>query len=241
MRVDPGKPAIETNPSAASAQNYTGGNINFPSRSATAGYRRSLLSFSTTISSINITAFGTLALYDRIQAIGANFALATNRAPASPVNTLRYGGNVGANSAVNNEIWIEQVTASTAASVHNITYLDANGAQRIGPLFTAPNAITPVGSMYRYPLLAAGSFGVQQIQTATGTTASGGTGNYVIMKHIASISVSAMNTFTELNFLDNVLTMPRIHDDANLQLLWLPTQTTTSGFNVTGTITTVYN
>ena len=241
LRTKTGVPALETvNPANATTTNYTGGNLNFPSRSATAGYRRSLLSFSAVAQT---NSQGVLALYDRIQAVGANFAITTGRTPVTGVNVGRYGGASGSNSGANNELWIEQVTQSTAASTHQITYQDTSGTPRTGASFLVPLAVVRTGTMYRYPMLAASaSHGVVQIVSAGGTNAAGGTGSYVIMKPIAFVSITAPNVTSEINFLDNVLTMPRIHDSANLQLMWLPTNTVSNAaLAISGTITTVYN
>lgn len=243
LRVDAGKPGAETNPTAGNTQNYTGGNINFPSRSATAGYRRSLLSFSA-IAGAN--SQGVLALYDRIQAVGANFAIATNRAPTTSVNVGRYISPSGTESAANNQLWIEYATAAAAgtSATHAVTYVDSSATSRSGTLFTTPNAAAPIGAMYRYPILpTSGSIGITSVTSVTGTAVTNsGTGNYVIMKPIAYLNISVAHAWTEVNFLDNILTMPRIHNDANLQLVWLPTATGGNAtISITGVITTVYN
>lgn len=123
------------------------------------------------------------------------------------------------------------VTTATTAGNGRITpsYLDQGGAGPVagGSLFAAATA-HPTGCFYgatntivtpgglNMPL-AAGDIGVQRISSyAIDTGATSGVGCFMLHRPIASVPLVAANVAGERSFLQDVLTLPRIYDDACL-------------------------
>jgi hypothetical protein len=177
----------------------------------------------------------TLMLYDRLAAVNATWAAASQTINSGALN--RYAGA----AATLNEAWLELTTASTGAGA-NIglsSYTSADGTTGLaGPNLAAlPAAATNVDVMVQLPLNATKQ-GVRSVETlAIGTTPTAAVGNVVILRPLARIPLLA-NVWNEVSFLDDVMTLPRIYDNACLGLAMLATGTT--AVNVWGSLVCAY-
>ena len=224
--------------------NYTSGNGMTVSSRGT-GAVRHLISFS--ISSnfqSQVTTAGSLLLCDRLQSIFVNLN-AARTITGGGQSVPRYAGAF----AVNNELWIEWVGAGTAAtSTVIVTYLDSTGTSRTTPTLTIP-IVSTVGAMLRVPLVSDNrpGKGISQIVSITGTNAAGGTVNFVILRPLAwvpitapAITVTSQSVSAETNYLDGVLSLPKIFDDANLTFMEISSGGTSLQFRLCGTLKTAY-
>jgi hypothetical protein len=143
----------------------------------------------------------TLVLYDRLWHAGA-FSFATNYALTGvPSFSTRVPGGT---DFTNTEIWIEQVTAGTLVQNVAITYTNqAGGTGKLTGTVAAPAAMI-VGRMFPMPL-AAGDSGVQAITNVTGSVASAGTYNVVIMRRLATVRIPLANGAVKLGFAETAL------------------------------------
>jgi len=203
------------------------GSMYFPDRSTDQRY---LLSFGAVA-----TQNCTLLLYDRL--VGVNVTLASASQTLNTSALTRYTGT----DATLNEAWLEMTTASTAAGA-NIglsSYTAADGTSGIAApnLAALPAAAFNVDAMVQLPMNAAEQ-GIRAAATlAVGTTATAGVANFLIIRPLARIGLLA-NVWNEVSFLDDVLGLPRIYDNACLGLAMLASGTTAT--NVWGNITCAY-
>jgi hypothetical protein len=203
------------------------GSMFFPDRSPDLRY---LLSFGAVA-----TQNCTLMLYDRLA--GVNVTLASASQTINSGALTRYSGT----AATLNEAWLEITTASTGAGA-NIglsSYTSADGSTGVDAVarIALPAAATNVQAMVQLPL-AASEQGIRAAATlAVGTTATAAVANFLIIRPLARIGLLA-NIWNEVSFLDDVLGLPQIYDDACLGLAMLATGTT--AVNVWGNITCAY-
>lgn len=212
---------------ASDSSSFVAGSMFFPDRSTD---QKHLLSFGAVA-----TQNCTLMLYDRLVAVNVTLASASQTVNSSAIT--RYTGADGAL----NEAWLELTTASTGAGA-NIglsSYTAADGSTgNTGPNLAAlPATATNVDAMVQLPM-SASKQGVTAIATlAVGTTATAGVANVMILRPLVRIPLLA-NIWNEVSFLDDVLSLPRIYDNACLGLAMLASGTTAT--NVWGTITCAY-
>jgi hypothetical protein len=230
----PGSPGAGANAATTPGTVYTSdattpvaGTMWFPDRSTD---QKHLLSFGAVA-----TQNCTLMLYDRLAGVSVTLASASQTINSGALG--RYSGT----EAVLNEVWLEMTTASTGAGA-NIglsSYTSADGSTGVaGPTNLAlPAAAFNVDAMMQLQMNA-GEQGVRSVETlAVGTTATAGVANLLIIRPLARIPLLA-NIWNEVSFLDDVLSLPRIYDNAALCLAMLATGTTAT--NVWGTITCAY-
>jgi len=181
---------------------------------------------------------GTLVLYDRLAGVGG---IAMNATGSKTVNSAALD-HLGSTLAVSNEVWLEWTTAATTTPPvgHLLTYTSADGtASNVGPNISPaiPLASAAIGCMTPVPLLA-GKLGVRSVETFNcDTAAAAGAANLLIIRRLAALPLVA-NQWNEISFLDDVLSLPRIYDNATLGLMWLGTTTTIP--QITGTVTQAY-
>jgi len=159
---------------------------------------------------------GCLMLYDRLVGVAG---ITLNSTGAKTVNSTavpRYSGT----DAFDNEAWLEITTATSAtAPIVNISsYTAADGSTGLaGGSVTFPNAASLAGVMVPLPL-ADTDAGVRSVETLNvGTAGGAGVATVVILRPIARIPILA-GIPTGVSFLDDVLTLPRILDNACLAL-----------------------
>lgn len=167
------------------------------------------------------TAAGLFMLYDRLWQNGAT-AISPTTTSAQTVNSIALtrpdalGGNA--------EAWLQVYSAMGAATpAITISYTDQDGnAANTG---TAVAVVTGAGVARCFPFsLASGDTGVRSIQSITiGTSWVSGQVGLVIRRHLATIPAIATNAGVTYGPLD--LGMPQIHDNACLELMWVPNNT----------------
>jgi hypothetical protein len=229
-----GNPGAGSNPATTPGTVYTSdsstpvaGSMYFPDRSTD---QRHLMSFGA-VASQNCT----LMLYDRLAAVSATWTQTSQTINSGALT--RYSGT----DAILNEAWLELTTASTGAGA-NIglgSYTSADGSTGVaGPnLAQLPATATNVDVMVQLPLNAAEQ-GVRSVETlAIGTTPTSAVGNVVILRPLARIGLVA-NIWNEVSFLDDLMGLPRIYDNACLALAMLASGTTAT--NVWGTVSCAY-
>jgi len=124
-------------------------------------------------------------------------------------------------------------TAGTAGNGEVLpTYLDQDGNSQAAPRSLKAVATThPTGCFYSdasaavtlgspYMALAAGDTGVQRISSYTIPTGlTSGVGAFILHRPIAEIPLTALNTASLINFLNEDPSLPRIHDDSCLAFI----------------------
>lgn len=190
-----------------------------------------------------LTSFGavsatdcTLMLYDRLAAV-SGISLATTGAKTVNSGALtRYSGT----DAILNEVWFEVTTATTVstATFNLDSYTSADGSTLLaGPAISLASGVD-AHSMFQLPLNAAEQ-GVRSVGAGVNVSAAAtaGAGNIVILRPLARLGLRA-NVWNEISFLDDILSLPRIYDNACLGMALLASAATAQ--TVRGTITCVY-
>lgn len=153
---------------------------------ATAGYPSITAASATKYLSGNefaSTVASRIRLFDRVFACGA-YAFNANTALASqPSYAARLPGTVYDGL----ELWVEQVTAATGNQAVNVTYNDQGGASGSTGAVGIGAAPT-VGRCWQLPL-ASGDSGVQTITNVTGSVATVGTFNVMVLRPLCSMKV----------------------------------------------------
>lgn len=179
----------------------------------------------------------TLMLYDRLAGVsGISLATTGNKTVNSGALT-RYSGT----AADDNEVWLEVTTATTTTapvvSLNSYTSADGSTGQSGGTV-TFPAAATDLHTMIKMPMSATKQ-GVRSVEAGlnVATAAAAGAVNVLIIKPIAYLALAA-NVYNETSFLDDVLQLPQIFDNATLGLAILAT--TTTAVTVTGKVFCAY-
>ncbi len=129
-----------------------------------------------------------ITLYDRLFVCGAYAFNAATTLAAQP----SYSARLPNTDYGLTELWLEQVTASTGIQSVAVTYTNQAGtaAKTTGTVSTGV-ALT-VGSCLQLPL-AAGDSGLQKIESVTGTVATVGTFNIMVLRELWSGRVKIAN------------------------------------------------
>lgn len=175
------------------------------------------------IVNFNNTVATNLLLYDRLFHAGAfsfNANVTLTAQPAFSGRCPDYSG--GANWGAGNEIWLEQVTASTGTQSVAVTYTNQAGVTgRTTGVFSVGAAFT-VGSMIKLPLQA-GDSGVQKIESVVGTVATAGTFNILVARPLWMARVPVANG-GDVHGIDRT-GMPVVYADSALALATQPDST----------------
>jgi len=191
---------------------------------ATAGYPVITAASATKyLSSVQSTSslVSRLRLFDRLFACGA-YAFNANTNLASQPS---YAGRLPGTVYNGLEIWVEQVTTATGNQAVNVTYNDQGGASSSTGAVGIGAAPT-VGRCWQLPL-AAGDTGVQQINNVTGSVASAGTFNVMVLRPLCDLVVTIAGLGETLDFLKTGL--PQIYTDSALYFLINVPSGTSSG------------
>lgn len=231
-----GSPGAGSNPAAtpgtvmeSDSTTPKAGSMYFPDRSTDQRY---LLSFGAVA-----TQNCTLMLFDYLAGVSGISLASTGAKTVNSGALTRYSGT----DATLNEVWLETTTAgTTTAPVVNLnSYTSADGSTGLaGPNLTLPSATMNVQSMVQLPLNAAEQ-GVRSVEAGlnVGTAGTAIVVNVMIIRPLARIGLLA-NVWNEVSFLDDVLGLPRIYDNACLGLAFLASGTTATTF--WGNITCAY-
>lgn len=189
---------------------------------ATAGYP-SINSFGGTegyISRIDFanTVASRIQIFDRVFLAGA-YAFNANTTLASQPSFADRLPNTDYKAL---EIWVEQVTAATGNQAVNVTYTDQDGNTGATTGAVGIGAAPTLGRCWQLPL-AAGDSGVQAITNVTGSVASAGTFNVMLLRPLWSGRI----LFNNYGDIHNMLTtgLPRIYDTSALYVLIAPDAT----------------
>lgn len=159
---------------------------------ATTGYPA--IAFSTGVGYLSSVMFGStvaqrLQVYDRLFHSGAHAFNAADTLTSQPSYSARipntnYGGT---------QIWVECVTGFTGTPSVAVTYTNQAGTAGRTTGTVSMGAALTLGSMIQLPL-ASGDAGVQKIESVTGTVASVGTFNVVVIRPLWSGRVNFINS-----------------------------------------------
>lgn len=155
-------------------------------------------------------------------AFNANVALTSQ---PSYLARLPNGGEIGGQTA----IWVEQVTAATGNQAVNVTYQDELGNTGNTTGAVGIGAAPTVGRMWQLPL-AAGDAGVQRIDNVTGTVATAGTFNVLVLRELFTVRVKIANDGGTLSFVDSK--MHEIFADSALFAMVAADSTSTGVFDL---------
>ena len=159
------------------------------------------------------TVGSTIRIFDRLW-VGGTYTFNANVAVTSPSWASRVSYNGGAADYNGTEIWVEQVTAATGNQAVNVSYTDQGGAA--GSTGAVGIAAAPsVARCWQLPL-ASGDSGVQAITNVTGSVATVGTFNVMVLRPIVDIYIAA-GTTPIFNWAD--LALPEIFNDSALYCL----------------------
>jgi hypothetical protein len=130
------------------------------------------------------TVASRLRLFDRVFACGA-YAFNANTALSSQPS---YAGRLPGTVYSGLEIWVEQVTTATGNQAVNVTYTDQDGNTGATTGAVGIAAAPTVGRCWQLPL-AAGDSGLQVVTNVTGTVASAGTFNVMVLRPLKTFKV----------------------------------------------------
>ena len=129
-----------------------------------------------------------IAVYDCLFKAGA-YAFNANTALASQPS---YAGRLPGTDYKGLEIWVEQVTAATGNQAVNVTYTKEDGTTGRTTGATGIGAAPTLGRCWQLPLQA-GDQGVQKIENVTGSVATVGTFNVLVLRPLWSGRVRIAN------------------------------------------------
>lgn len=134
------------------------------------------------------TAAGRMTVYDRLFHSGAHAFNAADTLTSQP----SFGSRVPGANYAGLQIWYEQVTAATGNQAVTVTYTNQAGTAGQSTGSVSWGVAPTVGQMFLLPLQA-GDTGVQKIESVTGTTASAGTFNIVVIRPLWTGRVHSTN------------------------------------------------
>jgi hypothetical protein len=159
------------------------------------------------------TVASRLAIYDRLFAAGAYAFNAAVTLASQPSYSSRVPGGTDFTGL---EIWMEQVTAATGIQNVAVTYTNENGVTGRTTGTIAMAAAGTVGRMMPLPLQA-GDSGVQKIESVTGSVATVGTFNVMVLRPLVQVRVPVINGGGILDMLSTG--MPEVFADSALYLM----------------------
>lgn len=159
-----------------------------------------------------------MQIFDRLWVSGAHAFNANQNITTPPSFSSRLPGG----DYKGLEIWVEQVTAATGNQAVNVTYTNAVGTGSRTTGATGIAAAPTVGSCWQLPLQS-GDNGVTSIQNITGSVASAGTFNVMILRQLWVGRVPLAGFADVHNFID--LGLPQIFDDSALYIMIAPDST----------------
>ena len=153
-----------------------------------------------------------IALFDRVflagaYAFNANTALTAQPSYAARLPSTDYKGL---------EIWCEQVTAATGIQGVNVTYTNESGVASRTTGITGTAAAQTIGRLWQLPLQS-GDSGVQLISNVTGSTASVGTFNVMVLRPLGEFRVNIANLGDIQDLLRTGL--PQVYADSALYVM----------------------
>lgn len=168
-----------------------------------------------------------IALFDRIWVSGAH-AFNANQAITAPSYSARLPGA----DYKNLELWVEAVTASTGNLAVNVTYTNDAGTTGRTTGAVGVGAATTVGRCWQLPL-APGDSGIQSVTNITGSVATAGTFNVMVLRPLWEGRVRIANDGDNHDFLKCGAVL---YQDSALYILVTPDSSATGFPDVNATI-----
>ena len=162
-----------------------------------------------------------IALFDRLWLGGPynfNDAIALSGQPS-------YASRIPNGDYKDTEIWVEQVTAATGNQAVAVTYTDQDGNAGAATGAWGISAAPTLGRCWQLPL-ASGDGGVQTIESVTGSVASAGTFNVMVLRPLWSGRVRSANDGDVHDLLKTGL--PQLFADSAIYML-VAADSTSSG------------
>jgi hypothetical protein len=160
-------------------------------------------------------------VYDRIFACGAYAFNAATTLTAQPSYSTRVPGGTDYTGL---QIWVEQVTAATGNQAVNVTYTNQAGTTGKTTGAVGIGGAPTLGRCWQLPL-ASGDSGVQKIEVVTGTVATVGTFNVMVLRPLWSGRVQIANGGDVHNMLRTGL--PQVFADSAFFVQIAPDSTST--------------
>lgn len=130
-----------------------------------------------------------MALYDRLYVAGA---FAFNAAAGAMSSQPSYATRLPGTDYTLTELWLEQVTAGTGIQSVAVTYTNQSGVAGRTTGTVAMGVAGTVGRCQQLPLQA-GDAGIQKIESVTGTIATAGTFNIMVLRELWTGRVKIAN------------------------------------------------
>lgn len=165
-----------------------------------------------------------LLLYDRVFACGAYAFNAATVLAAQPSFLGRIPGGAAADCAGCTEIWVEEVTTATGSLAVTVTYTNEAGAAGHTTGAVGLGGAPAIRRCWQLPL-AAGDKGVSVIESVTGSVATAGTFNVMVLRRLGMGRVNDTNDISLQDFMR--VGLPVIYDTSALYLLCNPDSTAT--------------
>jgi len=168
------------------------------------------------------TVASRIVLFDRLFTAGA-YAFNTNTALASQPS---YAGRVPNTDYSGLEIWCEQVTAATGNLAVNVTYTNQSGTGSRTTGAVGIGAAPTVGRCWQLPLQS-GDSGVQRIDNVTGSVATNGTFNVMVLRRLCEGRVIVANSIDRQSVIDTGA-LVQMYDNSALYVM-VAADSTSSG------------
>jgi hypothetical protein len=165
------------------------------------------------------TVAGWIDIYDRVFLAGAYAFNAATTLASIP----SYSGRIPGADYSGTQIWLEQVTAGTGIQSVAVTYTNQAGtaSRTTGTVVTGTNI---VGRCWQLPLQA-GDSGVQVVNSVTGSVATVGTFNIMVLRPLWSGRIGIANGGDVHDLLKTG--MPQVYADSALYAIITPDSTAT--------------
>jgi hypothetical protein len=150
-----------------------------------------------------------IAVFDRLW-LGGAYAFNANTALTGQPS---FAGRVPGTNYAGLEIWCEQVTAATGNQAVNVTYANQGGTGSRTTGAVGIGAAQTVGRCWQLPLQA-GDSGVSRIDNVTGTVATVGTFNVMVLRRLAEGRVPIANGLDRQSVIDVGALLEVYHDSA---------------------------
>ena len=157
----------------------------------------------------------------------------------NPVSLTRYTDGNGVRLMFINSV------QSGVPGIATVEYINQSGvlksvsggflASNLGASQSNPLASVTLGASTPFFPLASGDTGIRSLVSITYSTLPGGFCHAVLVKPLASLNVHEQNTYSEISYLNDKMTLPKIEDGAYLN--FLAQSTVAAGMSITAELT----
>jgi len=160
-----------------------------------------------------------IAIFDRLWLGGAYAFNAATNLTAQP----SYASRVPGTNYAGLEIWCEQVTAATGNQAVSVTYVNEGGTGTRSTGAVGIGAAQTVGRCWQLPLQS-GDSGVQRIDNVTGSVATVGTFNVMVLRRLGEGRIGVANGLDRQSVID-VGALLQVYTDSALYVMIAPDST----------------